>query len=244
MTTMSRFIPVLALALALALSPAQGFAAADAKASSEEVVSASATTVPEEATSPNDVAGPAAATDEAEDPVHASEEHGEGGLPQLNISTYPSQIFWLLVSFAVLYIAFSKNILPTIGGVVDARDGMIKGNLNEAERMRNQAEDVRLSYEKNLEMARANAIKAVQDVEIAAKKKATEQAESFRKKADEGVKDAEARVNAQKDIAMGDMKNVAAEVASIAAEKITGVGADIQKAKAIVDSIADKAKAA
>lgn len=242
--TMSRFAPVLALTLVLALSPVQGFAAADAKASPEEAVNALATTVPEEATSPDDVAGPAAATDEAEDPIQAAEEHGEGGLPQLNISTYPSQIFWLLVSFAVLYAAFSKSILPTIGGVVDARDGMIKGNLNEAERMRNEAEEVRISYEKNLEAARANAIKAVQDVEIAAKKKAADQAESFRKKADENVKGAESRLDAQKDIVMADMKNVAAEVASIAAEKITGVGADIQKAKAIVDSIADKAKAA
>jgi hypothetical protein len=43
---------------------------------------------------------------------------------------------------------------------------------------------------------------------------------------------------------MGEMTAVAAEVASLAAEKITGVSADVQKAKAIVDSIAGKAKAA
>lgn len=237
------FILVLAVAaFVLAFAPAQGFAAADAKSSPEDGVHQ--TTVPEEATSPDDVAGPAAATPEAQDPVHAAETYGEGGLPQLNVKTYPSQIFWLLVAFAVLYITFSKSILPTIGGVVDARDTLIKGNLNEAERLRAQAEDTKASYERNLELARANAIKAVQDVEAAAKARAADQADAFRKRADTGIKDAEGRVLAQKDKAMGDMKHVAAEVASIAAEKITGIGTDMQNAKAIVDSIAGKAKAA
>lgn len=243
MTKTSRFISVLAFALVLAFASAQGFAAADAKASAEEAVHGG-TTVPEEATSPEDVAGPAAATPEAENPAHAAETHGEGGLPQLNVHTYPSQIFWLLISFVVLYTAFSKSVLPTIGGVVDARDGMIKGNLDEAQRLKDQAENIRSSYEKNLEIARANAVKAVQDVEAAAKKQAADQADAFRKKADAGIKDAEDRVLISKEKAMGDMKNVAAEVASVAAEKITGVGTDMQKAKAIVDSIAGKAKAA
>lgn len=243
MMTARFFISVLALALVLAFAPVQGFAAADATASADEAVH-TPTTVPEEATSPNDVAGPAAATPEAEDPAHAAETHGEGGLPQLNIGTYPSQIFWLLVMFAVLYISFSKKVLPTIGGVVEARDTMIKGNLDAAEALKAQAEGIRVSYEKNLEAARANAIKAVQDVEMAAKKKASDQADAFRKKADEGIKDAESRVAAQTEKAMGEMKNVAAEVASVAAEKITGVGTDMQKAKAIVDSIAANKKAA
>jgi len=237
-----RFIPVLALALVLAFAPSQGFAAADAKVSPTEAMHP--TTTPEEATSPNDVAGPAAATPEAEDPAHAAETHGEGGLPQLNIGTYPSQIFWLLVMFTVMYVTFSKKILPTIGGVVNARDGMIKGNLEAAERMRQEAENVKASYEKNLDAARAAAVKAVHDVEMVAKKKAADQMDAFRHKADGEMKSAEERVTAQKDKAMGDMANVAAEVASVAAEKITGISTDMQKAKAIVDSIAAKKKAA
>lgn len=227
----SRFIPVLALALVLACPPTQGFAAADAKAPAEEAVHLPMA-APEGEATPHDVA-PA-----------TGETHGEGGLPQLNIGTYPSQIFWLLVTFAVLYVAFSKKILPTIGGVVDARDHMIKGNLDAAEHMKLEAENVKASYEKNLEIARAAAIKAVQDVEAAAKQRAADQIDAFRHKADGEMKSAEERVNAQKDKAMGDMANVAAEVASVAAEKITGISTDMQKAKAIVDSIAAKKKAA
>lgn len=242
MTTL-RLIPVALFALLLAVSPAQVMAAADSKASAEEAVH-KPTAVPEDATSPHDAAGPAGATGEAQAPHEAAETHGEGGLPQLNIGTYPSQVFWLLVTFGLLYITFSKKILPNIGGVVNARENMIKGNLDTAQALRDQAQAIQTAYEKNLDNAKAQAVKAVQDVEAAAKKKANDQIESFRKDADGKLKSAEDRVSQTKDKAMGDMANVAAEVASIAAEKITGIGTDMQKAKAIVDSIAGKAKAA
>lgn len=239
---------VMALTVVLATMPVQhAMAAADAKAPSSDVGLVLATATEEGAASHDadaaEAEGPQA-HDADGDAAHAASDHAEGGLPQLNVSTYPSQIFWLALSFGLLYFAFSKKILPGIGGVVESRDSMIKGNLGMAENLRAQAEEVRHSYEKNLEAARANAIKAIQDVEMASKQKASDQAESFRKKTDETIKDAEVRVGAQKDKAMGDMKQVAAEVASIAAEKITGINTDVQKAKAIVDSIADKAKAA
>jgi F-type H+-transporting ATPase subunit b len=171
-------------------------------------------------------------------------EHAKGGLPQLDFSTYTPQLFWMAVIFLILFIVMSKKTLPEIGSIVETRRDLIDTNLKAAEASGAQAEGIRTSYEKNLEQARAAAVKAVQDVEAAAKKKAADQAEAFRKKADESIKSAEERVLAQKDKALGEMKNVAAEVASLAAEKITGVGTDMQKAKAIVDSIASKPKAA
>jgi F-type H+-transporting ATPase subunit b len=235
-----RFLPVIALVSFLAFLPVTSHAAADSTAAAEELK----TTTPEDEASPTDPAGPAAATDEAAAPHEAAAEHGEGGLPQLNIATYPGQIFWLLVMFTVLYLAFSKSVLPAIGAVVHGRENLIKGNLDEAQRLKDQAQAIQTAYEKSLETAKFNAIQAVQNVELAAKKKASDQIDAFRRKSEGEIKSAEDRVLIVKDKAMGDMSHVAAEVASIAAEKITGVGGDLQKAKAIVDSIASKAKAA
>ena len=39
-------------------------------------------------------------------------EHAKGGLPQLNIETFPSQIFWLVVTLVVLFYLLSKIALP------------------------------------------------------------------------------------------------------------------------------------
>jgi F-type H+-transporting ATPase subunit b len=175
---------------------------------------------------------------------HTKEEHDEGGLPQLNFSTYASQAFWLLLMFVVLYTTFSKATLPAIGSVIDAREGKIKADLDAAEAMRVQAQAIQDAYEKGLEQARAQALFAIQDVELAAKQKAADKADAFRKKSETEILAAETRMDEVRLKAMGDMTAVAAEVAGLAAEKITGISTDTQKAKAIVETIAGKAKAA
>ena len=231
-----RFLAAIILALTLAILPVMSYAAADPKAAAEDMP-----VTEHEETSTEENADP-----EAGDAEHAApaEEHAQGGLPQLNVGTFPSQIFWLMVMFVVLYTAFSKSVLPAIGSVVHGRENMIKGNLDAAQNLRDQAQAIQVAYEKNLENAKAKAVQAIQDVEDAAKKKANEYIDAFRKKSEGEIKSAEDRVLVVKGKAMGEMSHVAAEVASIAAEKITGVNTDVQKAKAIVDTIASKAKAA
>ncbi len=223
-----RFSAAILLALILALAPGVGYAASGSKASK---------------------AAPGAETPAAEAGVegeHAApaDAHGEGGLPQLQVHTYPSQIFWLLVTFAFLYVAFSKSILPMIGSVVEGRESHIRQNLEEAQRMKDKAQAIHDSYEKSLDSAKFQAVQAVQEVETAVKKKASDQVEAFRKKSEGEIKAAEDRVVAVKNKALGDLNDVAAEVATAAAEKIAGVSADVQKARAIVDGISSKAKAA
>jgi F-type H+-transporting ATPase subunit b len=213
----ARIITISALLLTIG-SPVV-MAAADHAAPTEQPVVVSV----EEGSTEN-LAGPAFATGEAENPVEAAEDHGGGGLPQLRLETYASQAFWLLITFAALYLSYSKMILPSIGSVIGAREDKIKGDLDAAESLRAQAEAIRLSYEQGLEQARADARAAIAEVEAASKK--------------------QARMDDVRAKALGDMTAVAAEVASVAAEKITGVSADVQKAKAIVETIAGKAKAA
>ncbi|HEU4838003.1 MAG TPA: hypothetical protein VFS88_01165 [Micavibrio sp.] len=233
-----RFLAAILLALMLAILPVMSYAAADPKAAAEDMPVAAHE---EETTSSENDAIEAG---DAEHHAAPAEEHAQGGLPQLNVGTYPSQIFWIMVTFVILYTAFSKSVLPAIGSVVHGRENMIKGNLDAAQNLRDQAQDIQAAYEKSLDNAKAKAIQAVQDVENAAKKKANDHIDAFRKRSEGEIKSAEDRVLVVKGKAMGEMSHVAAEVASFAAEKITGVNTDVQKAKAIVDTIANKAKAA
>lgn len=175
----------------------------------------------------------------------AGEEHGKsGGLPQLDFTTYTPQLFWMAIIFLALYLIMSKKALPAIGETVEGRKTLIDGNLKSAEDMRVQATSIQTGNDTDLEQARSAALKAVQDVEAAAARNAAEQLEAFRKKSDSTLAAAEENVLAAKQNAMAQMTGVAAEVASVAAEKITGVSTDRQKAQAIVETIAGKAKAA
>ena len=75
--------------------------------------------------------------------------HPEGGtgFPQLDTSTYASQIFWLFVSFIVMYFIMSRIALPRIAYVLDMRETQKRGNLTEAERLNNEAESALENYE-------------------------------------------------------------------------------------------------
>jgi len=180
----------------------------------------------------------------AEDAGHAGESHGSSGLPQLNIATYPGQIFWLIATFAFLYVVFSTMALPAIGGTIAARKDKIDLDLSSAKALTAEAEATKESYEARLR----DALKSVQDsitvAENDMKREAAEQDRTLRQKSDIAMKAAEARLDQEKRRAMDDMNTIAAEIASLAAEKIAGLGPDMQKARSIVDELSGKAKAA
>ena len=56
-------------------------------------------------------------------------------MPQLEITTYPSQIFWLVVSFLVLYLIMSRVIIPKISSVIKSRESEIKNDIHISEQM-------------------------------------------------------------------------------------------------------------
>lgn len=84
-------------------------------------------------------------------------ESGGGGLPQLDFSTFPNQIFWLVVSLVVVYIIVSKVILPRIGGVLEERHSVISDYISQAADFKTQAEEAEADYEAALAQARAEA---------------------------------------------------------------------------------------
>ena len=45
----------------------------------------------------------------------------EPGLPQLDITTWPSQLFWLVIVFSTGYLVMAKIVIPKIGAVLEER---------------------------------------------------------------------------------------------------------------------------
>ena len=66
---------------------------------------------------------------------------GEGaGLPQLDITTWPNQLFWLVVTFGIGYIIMSRMITPRIGNVLEQRGRTIQDDLNRAKEAEAEAQ--------------------------------------------------------------------------------------------------------
>ena len=89
----------------------------------------------------------------------AADAHGEAaaGLPQLDPTWWPSQLFWLVVTFGVLYWLMAGKFLPAIGAAIEERRDRIADDLDQAAEFRKQAEDAEKAYEQALADAKAKA---------------------------------------------------------------------------------------
>ncbi|MCC2646617.1 MAG: hypothetical protein K0R02_682 [Rickettsiaceae bacterium] len=68
-------------------------------------------------------------------------------MPQLDLATYPSQIFWLTIFFVSLYIFVKTYVAPAIESLINLRDNKIEHDLNEASKARGKAVEYREKYE-------------------------------------------------------------------------------------------------
>jgi F-type H+-transporting ATPase subunit b len=83
------------------------------------------------------------------------------GMPQLDFSTWPNQIFWLLVTLVVIYLVLSKVALPRIGAVLADRKSTITNDLAAAEELKQKAVEAEKAYNDALANARTEAAKII-----------------------------------------------------------------------------------
>ncbi len=95
----------------------------------------------------------------------ATEANGEAGsavgMPQLDFSTWPNQIFWLLVTLVVIYLVLSRIALPRIGAVLADRKSTITNDLAAAEELKQKAVEAEKAYNDALANARTEAAKII-----------------------------------------------------------------------------------
>ncbi|MCD8562538.1 MAG: hypothetical protein LRY54_00355 [Alphaproteobacteria bacterium] len=188
-----------------------------------------------------------AVTEVVHEVAHAAAAHGEehaSGLPQLDPSTYPSQIFWLVIMFLVLYIVFSRRVLPVISGTLENRREHIESDFSSAERLQKEAADVHEAYEKILQDARLKADALYAEIEESIQAKSVKEVKAFHERMDKETKLTEARLEKSQKEIRAEMDGIVAEVARQAAEKIIGVSADLSQVKSMIKDLNEKPKAA
>lgn len=168
---------------------------------------------------------------------HGGEAHGDGGLPQFDVTKFPSQLFWLAVMFAIMYFIFSRRSLPAISSVIENRREHVQNDLETADRLRNEAETVQQAYETGLDSARDESTRLVTAAIEGMKRDAETANQQLREKGEAESAALEQRLAAATEAARADMETIAAEIAHEAAEKIFGISTDIKKAKTVVQSI-------
>ena len=89
--------------------------------------------------------------------IFAAEGQGSTGLPQMDITTFPSQLFWLVITFAILYIFMWRVVIPKLSTTIEERKDKISNDINEAEKFNSEATGILEKYEEQMSSASQNA---------------------------------------------------------------------------------------
>lgn len=148
--------------------------------------------------------------------------HGGGAFPPFDQSTFASQLLWLAITFGLFYLLMSRVIVPRIGGILEHRRDRIAQDLDEANRLKEEADNAIAAYEQELAEARK---KASAIAEAAREKaKAAADAERSTSEAELAAKmaDAEKSISAIKAKALGDVDAIAEDTASDLVKHLLG----------------------
>lgn len=157
-------------------------------------------------------------------------------MPQFDFATFPSQIFWLIVSFAALYFVLSRSALPKIGAVLEARQRKIDDDLERATDLELKAKEALSAYEAELEAARGQAQSAIRQAGEEMAAEAERQHGELAAKLAADVETAEQRIATARKDALAHIQQVANEAARAMTTRLIGVEVDEDKAREAVEA--------
>ncbi len=158
-------------------------------------------------------------------------------MPQLDPSTFPTQLFWLAVVFVVLLILMARVGLPRVREVVETRAAKIDGDLAAASDARGRSEALLADYEKALAAARAEAQATVRTMMDTMAKDQAQREHALMEQLNVEARTAEARIAVAKTAALANVRQIATEAAEAAAARLVGNPLPAAEVEAAVASV-------
>ena len=163
-----------------------------------------------------------------------------GGMPQLNPEFWISQIFWLTLTFGILYIVLSKLILPKISANLELRKSQIQDNIEAAEKQRKDSETKLKEYNDIIfksKLEAKNIFKASREKVI---KDINNKKETLENQINEEIKKAEKEIEVVKKSAPEKINKIAIEASSELVKKLIGAEINNSSISAIVNDLSKK----
>jgi F-type H+-transporting ATPase subunit b len=169
--------------------------------------------------------------------AHTAADGGhKAPFPPFQKDTFASQLVSLLVAFVALYLIVSRIALPRVGGLLDARQNAIEGDLAAAQKLKDDSDSALKAYESELAAARSRA----QAISNETREKLNAAAEAQRKTLEDQLSvklaDAEKTIASTREAAMSNVRGIAAEAAAAIVQRLTGVMPDGKTVDSAVDA--------
>ena len=163
-----------------------------------------------------------------------------GGMPQLNPEFWVSQIFWLTLTFGILYVILSKLILPKINANLESRKSQISDNIEAADKSREESEAKLKEFEEIISKSKNEAKNIYNQAREKVLKDIKAKSEVLDKQIDDEIKKAEDEINHLKKEAPTKINKIAIETASELTQKLIGAEVNNSSITAIVDDLSKR----
>jgi len=165
-----------------------------------------------------------------------------GGMPQLNPEFWISQIFWLTITFGILYVVLSKIILPKISANLEIRKSQIVENIEAADKQREASEKKLKDYEKIINDSKIEAKKFFYKAREKILKDINQKKQSLNNELNSEIKKAESEVKELKNKAPEKITKIAIETSKDLIQQLIGIEVNNSSISAIVDDVSKKNK--
>ena len=162
------------------------------------------------------------------------DDGGHGTFPPFDSSTFPSQLLWLAITFGLFYLFLKRVVLPRIAAIFETRSDRIAQDLDQAARMKDEADEAIAAYEQELADAKSKANEIGQAARDSAKAEAEAERKAAEAELDEKLEGSTAQIEKIKQSAMAEIGTIAEDTAATIVEALTGGKATKNEVQAAV----------
>ena len=162
------------------------------------------------------------------------------GMPQLNPEFWISQIFWLTVTFGILYLILSKIILPKISSNLELRKSQIQENIEVADKQREDSESKLKEYNEIVSKSKIDAKNIFKSAREKALKDINSKKDILEEQIEQEIKKAEEEIQNLKKSAPEKINKIANETSSELLKKLINTEVNNSSISAIVEDLLKK----
>ena len=153
------------------------------------------------------------------------------GLPQLDLNTYPSLMFWSIISLILGFVLMKYLVTPNIKSILNSRETSIQNDLVKAKTSNQESEKIRQSIIKSQEDIKSKSQKIISEAILESKQSIEKKEKEVSAKLELKVSEAEKKIINTQNTVINDIINVAEEITADVVKKFTDIKYDKSNVK-------------
>ena len=153
------------------------------------------------------------------------------GLPQLDLNTYPSLMFWSIISLILGFVLMKYLVTPNIKSILNSRETSIQNDLVKAKTSNQESEKIRQSIIKSQEDIKSKSQKIISGAILESKQSIEKKEKEISAKLELKVSEAEKKIIDTQNTVINDVINVAEEITADVVRKFTDIKYDKSNVK-------------